>query len=284
MPRSKRKARLSRRTRKAVLDTTSFKKRDTMIPVTNLTAAGPSNTYTNSPAIILSNQSSDTSVNHPTVLLWAATARDLTDSNSVANVRQAVSQRTATSCYMRGLGEAIEIQTNSGCPWQWRRICFTYKGALPGATAGTQFGVVRESNTGFGRVLNSVPGNRNAGQTYDLFYLIFRGQNASDWMDPMTAPTDPTRITVKYDKTVSVQAPNEDGCIRKYKRFHPMNTSLVYDDDESGQNMATTYYSTQGKAGMGDYYVVDLIRSRFAATASDQMLFGATATLYWHEK
>nr|UBJ26238.1 capsid protein [Giant panda feces-associated gemycircularvirus] len=284
MPRYRKQPQLKRRLRKAVLNATTFKKRDTMITTTNATTSGPSTTYTNSPAIITANTSTDTTVNHPTVFLWCATARDLTDSNSVPAARENQTTRTSTTPYMKGLAEKIEIQTSSGAPWQWRRICFTYKGSLPGAAQTTTFSVFRESNTGYGRMLNSPAGNRNGGAQYDLFFLLFRGQNSTDWMDPMTARTDPTRVSIKYDKTVTVAAGNESGCIRKYSRYHPMEKTLVYDDDESGPNMSPAYYSTQGMQGMGDYYIVDMIRSRYGAGSSDVMVFGVNSTLYWHEK
>lgn len=271
--------------RKAVLNASSVKKRDTMIATTNATASGPSTTYTNSPAIVTANNSSDTNNNHPVVFLWCATARDLTDLSGNAYAREVQSARTSTTPYMKGLSEKIEIQTTTGVPWQWRRICFTYKGPLPGSSQTTTFSLYRESNTGYGRMLNSPSGNRNQGAQYDLFYLLFRGQNSTDWMDPMTAKVDPTRVSLKYDKTVTIAAGNESGTIRKYNRYHAMEKTLVYDDDESGATMASNFLSTSGNQGMGDYYIVDLFRSRYGANiTTDFLVFGANATLYWHEK
>ena len=63
-----------------------------------------------------------------------------------------------------------------------------------------------------------------------------------------------------------------------------MNHNLVYGDDEVGGQEATTLFSTEGKAGMGDYYVVDLFQPSFGAGESDTLYFRPQATLYWHER
>ena len=100
----------------------------------------------------------------------------------------------------------------------------------------------------------------------------------------MIAKLDATRIHIKYDKTRTLATSNQDGFIRKYKMYHPMNKTIAYDDDENGENMDTSFTSVDSKAGMGDFYVLDLIRSRFSASTSDALVFNPSATLYWHEK
>lgn len=256
-----------------------------MLPWTNLTNASQGGTtYLDSAAVINATTSSDPNVNHPVVLLWCATARDLDDANGNANLRVNEAQRTATSPYMVGLREKVEIQLSSGLPWQWRRICFTYKGPLPGSDSSTSFFPYVELSNGYRRVVNAVQGNRNTGQTYSLFELLFAGQNASDWIDPMVAKTDQSRVTIKYDKTRTLSAGNDRGYIRKFNFFHGMGSTLMYNDDEVGSGTASSRLSVNSKPGMGDFYVVDLIRSRFGGATTDQMIFGPSATLYWHEK
>lgn len=275
---------MTSRTKKAVLDVTTVKKRDNMLPRSNLTTAGATTTYQVGPAILAGNTSATTTDNHPTALLWCATARDLTNNAGNANLRVNEAARTSSTPYMVGLRDDIEIQTSSGLPWQWRRICFTYKGTLPGSGVTTTFKPYEETSIGYTRLLNPVGGNRNGGPAYDLYFTIFAGQNTSDWFDPMVAKLDRTRISVKYDKTRTIAAGNESGMIRKYHHYHPMNHTLAYDDDESGENMSTSYLSVDSKIGMGDYYVLDLVRSRYGAATSDLMTFGPSTTLYWHEK
>jgi len=63
-----------------------------------------------------------------------------------------------------------------------------------------------------------------------------------------------------------------------------MNKNLVYDDDESGDNETTNYYSVDSRAGMGDYYIYDIITPGAGGVASDQILLTSNASLYWHEK
>ena len=262
---------------------TSIKKRDTMLTYTNSVAGAQTGgtTYgSDVPAIVTGGQG----VNGAATFLWCATARDNTTSNS--NGRGTLfdmATRTTTSPYMVGLKESIEIQVSTGMPWQWRRICFTVKGSL-GLTQSSSFGLSSETSAGYVRVLNQVPGDQGTGQGYILFERLFKGQNTVDWNDVMTAKVDQTRVTLKYDKTTSLASGNEDGFIRKYNRWHDMHKTLVYNDDELGGATNAQSFSTAGKAGMGDYYVMDLFRARTGSTTSDQLSFRPESTLYWHER
>jgi hypothetical protein len=112
-----------------------------------------------------------------------------------------------------------------------------------------------------------------------------RGGNGRDWNNFFTAPLDPTRISVQYDKTISIQSGNQAGRNVVYNRWHPMNKNLVYDDDENGQETEPSGNSTRGKPGMGDYYVIDMFTSGTPiSTETSGMSFSPEATLYWHEK
>lgn len=254
-----------------------------MLSYTNSTAAaqiGGTVYASNVPAIVVGGQDA----NNAAAFLWCATARDNTTSSASGKGTQFdQSTRTSSSPYMIGLKEAIEIQVSTGMPWQWRRICFTAKGNL-GFTQSTSFALSTETSNGYVRLLNQVPGDVGGGQQYILFERLFRGQNTSDWNDVMTAKVDNTRVTLKYDQTCSLASGNEDGFIRKYNRWHDMHKTLVYNDDELGGAVNPQSFSTAGKAGMGDYYVLDLFRARQGATASDQLSFRPESILYWHEK
>nr|QTE03596.1 MAG: capsid protein [Gemycircularvirus] len=276
----RKKASMSKR---SILNTTSRKKRDTMAYYTNSTAASQSGgtTYTQDAALIVGGSST------PACFLWCATGRDYTINNTGTNgTVDDQATRTAQSCYMRGLKEAIEIQVADGLPWQWRRICFTAKGLQTLFAATTGFSLVIEASTGFQRVLNQVPGDSATTTSLRAVIetLLFKGAYARDWLDPMTARTDNSRLTIKYDKTITIASGNEDGCIRSYNRWHGMNKTLVYNDDESGGDEIGSFYSTIGKAGMGDYYVMDYFRPRTGSTSSNQLRLAPSSTLYWHEK
>lgn len=232
------------------------------------------------PAVITGGQG----FNGAATFLWCATARDNTTSTTNGKGTQFdMSTRTSSTPYMIGLKEAIEIQVSTGMPWQWRRICFTTKGSL-GLTQTTSFALSTETSIGYVRVLNQMDGSPGGGQQYILFERLFRGQNTVDWNDVMTAKVDNTRVTLKYDKTCTLSSGNEDGFIRKYNRWHDMHKTLVYNDDELGGSTNPQSFSTIGKAGMGDYYVLDLFRARTGSTTSDQLSFRPETTLYWHEK
>lgn len=273
-------------TKRKILDTTSIKKRDTMMSYTNSTSSGQvgGSQYSNAAAVI----TGQSSVANPATFLWCATARD----NSVAypgnpGNRFTPATRTSSTPYMIGLKESIEIQCNNGVPWQWRRICFTMKGnsIVPSsATTGSVFNNYIENNNGFQRVMNQVPGTVGVNPQFNLYAFLFKGAVGVDWLDPLTASTDNSRLTIKYDKTTSLASGNEDGFIRKYNRWHPMYKTLVYDDDESGGAEVANVLSTLGRAGMGDYYVVDIFRARDGAANSDQLSVRPSSTLYWHEK
>lgn len=213
---------------------------------------------------------------------WIATARD----NSVGTLPPGTvydeATRTSHVCFMKGLKENIEITTNDGLPWQWRRICFTMKGGVLAQNFDTTTQqLYAETNTGWKRVVNSAYGSAAVG---GIQSLIFRGSAGVDWSNIMTAPIETNNITIKYDRYHNIKAGNDSGTIRNYKLYHPMNKNLNYDDDEEGGKETTRNVSTAGKPGMGDYYVIDIFQPRIGGTSSSVLRFEPTATLYWHEK
>lgn len=294
MPRYRKQPSLNRKMKRAVLNATSRKKQDNMMISTNTTVGVPfgSSSYTAAPAILSANtyNASSTSALDRTAytFVYCPTARDLSNSsgaNSIVNE----AQRTATDCYIVGYKENIEIQISDGCPWQWRRIVFRTKGNVSALLVGANERIYADaaassptSNDGMLRVVNALSGNRNSGSQYNLFEIIYEGQNASDWVDPMTAITDKKRITVISDTVKTLRAGNEAGTIQKYRRYYSINKTLVYNDDELGE-ATQTQYLTSPSAGMGDLYVIDLFRARQGNTTS-LLYFTPQGKLYWHEK
>lgn len=218
-------------------------------------------------------------------MLWCATARDASYDAKLANVTDSAT-RTAQTCYMRGLSEKIQIQVADGLPWQWRRICFTYRNLttiVPNVTEANKFfySYLSIGNLGYNRVMNLLP---HPDMVNIFEAVLFRGTKGRDWQNVIMAKVDNLRVDVKYDKTVTIASGNEDGVIRKYSRWHPMNKNLVYADDEAGGEMIEAYHSVSDKRGMGDYYVVDYFVPRAGATASNQISVNMASSLYWHEK
>lgn len=224
--------------------------------------------------------------------VWGSTMRDLTLFNgSIGSVGQE-STRTSTACYMRGLFENIRVQTSSSQPWIWRRVCFKIRGPeVPFFTYNTTDTPLQNSNLPYYENSNGINRlwlNQNVngvGNTISNEYgIMFKGVRFTDWNDPITAALDNRRIDVAYDRTRIIQSSNANGIIRDYKLWHPMNKTLVYDDDESGDVENTNNFSVRDKRGMGDYYVVDLVSGGAGATSTDLISFNSNSTLYWHEK
>jgi len=267
--------------KKRILNLTSRKKRDTMLTV--------SNTDSNGASITPAAGSAYASATNAGLFLWCATARDLSPANQGASSTVTLeASRTATSCYMRGLSEKIRLQTSSGVPWFHRRICFTYKGADPfrvsrtGDTGGPQW--MSETSNGIARLWFNASVNNTPNYVNSINGIVFKGTQGQDWNDVLTAPVDNRRVTLKFDKTWTLQSSNNNGLVRERKLWHGMNKTLVYDDDEGGAFETQSNYSVESKAGMGDYYVMDYFIPGAGGTSSDLIRIDSTSTLYWHEK
>lgn len=269
---------------RAMLNRTSKKKRDTMLCWSNTNGNGV--TQATAPSSLNINGTGSAFV------VWNATARDATDSSTGNNFPAYESGRTSTTCFMRGLKENIRVQTSTGLPWLWRRICFTYKdraifdqinGVGTGGPVQNYVSFIEASN-GYGRLAFNQTLNNQAPTIAFQQARLFRGEQGQDWNDPMTAPLDTRRITVKYDKYTRISSGNSTGILRDYKRWYPMNRNLVYDDDEAGNTEAFSSFSVADKAGMGNYYVCDIIQPGYGGTTSDILSMSFEASLYWHEK
>lgn len=285
-----------------------------MLPVTNPTL-DPLIASSASPAILGSGRPVPPGAPAYTYCIpWIATRR------KPANVGNSATAQLGTGTpYMKGLSENITISTTGAAPWQWRRICFTFKSKYliepytisqgndfidfnhePFFSNGynNESGVFRPmydlaSYYGKNSTSPDVPGTVPSAY-FRLLNTLFRGVAAqqnpgqptqADYINVMTAKTDNTECTIKYDKTVTIASGNEAGMQRNYRRYHPMNKTLVYDSLEQGQNSIYDSMSTESKPGMGDYYVVDFFQARYLADADDgSLIFDPRATLYWHEK
>lgn len=265
--------------KKRILNLTSQKKRDTMLAWTNTSSSGASATPVQNATYVNGNTGG--------CYIWCATSRDLLVGGTLAP-KANESARTATTVYMRGLSERLRIQSSSGVPWFHRRICFTAKGPDPFReqfTGDTGAAVVDlENSNGQVRLWQNQTVNNTPNYQNQIYSVIFKGAQGVDWSDIITAPLDPRRITVKFDKTWTYRSGNANGMVKETKLWHGMNHNLVYADDESGTTETTSNYSTDSKAGMGDYYVVDLMGSGAGGGSSDILRIDSTSTLYWHEK
>lgn len=266
--------------KKRILNLTSTKKRNGMLTYSNTLSTGASRTVDVGPAYVNGVGSG--------FFLWNATAQDLSHLGGGDNTASQMAARTATTCYMRGLSENVRIQTSSGLPWFWRRICFTAKGPLApqsGADSPTQAPrTYQDTSNGIQRLFFNIDVNNTPNSKNNLDAVIFKGAKGVDWNDFIVAPVDTSRVTLKYDKTRTLKSGNANGTVHEAKLWHKMNHNLVYDDDETGDVESTSYFSTIAKPGMGDYYVLDIISAGTGGTSTDAILIQANSTLYWHEK
>jgi len=277
------------RSKRSILNVTSRKKRNGMLSWSNTNPDGLGvNALGIAPAFV--SGSASTSANQPCgVFFWNATAQSLFANGNGGNAIINTAERTATTCYMRGLSEHVRIQTYSGIPWFHRRICFTYKSPLE-YVAGTDAAPVvpnttyADTSNGIERLWLNLTINKNPQYSGNLYGLIFKGRVLQDWTDPIIAPLDTSRINVKFDKTFKYTSGNAAGMVREMKLWHPMNRNLIYDDDELGAGENGSYYSVENKQGMGNYFVMDLFTPGANAASGDIIRIDSNATLYWHEK
>lgn len=195
--------------------------------------------------------------------------------------------RTATKCFMRGLKEKIRIETTSSHFWLWRRICFKFVGTeLLTDNEGTAYNLWEETSAGFVRATTQI--NPSIEPSLDLWNklvsLMFKGQANIDWSELMTAPLDQSRIKVAYDRTRRIKSENEVGTLRTFTEWHPMNKTLIYNDDEEGGGKTASFLSVNNRQSMGDYYVIDLFDAGITGGGDDELIFTPEATLYWHER
>lgn len=252
-----------------------------MVAYSNTTTAGASQAVASGPLYVTGNTGY--------VGLFCPTAQQLHENAVGQNTIIDVSERTATLTYMRGFAERIRIQTSSPLPWFWRRICFTTKGPdlrlvsssdSPTNAASTFV----DTSNGIERLwLNANVNNMNntvAGWTG----RVFKGAQGADWNDFITATVDTSRITLKSDVTRTLLSGNGVGTVKEYKTWYPMNHNLRYDDDEAGAFETSSYFSTDSRQGMGDYYILDFIQGGTGGATSDILQIQSTSTLYWHER
>ncbi|QIJ55582.1 capsid protein [Marmot associated genomovirus 2] len=266
-------------TKKRILNTTSRKKRNTMLNYSNTNDTGG--------AVVGFRQSPAYTNNSAGMFVFIPTAQPLVNDSTVADIPS----RTATTCYMRGFSERLRIQTSSGCPWFHRRICFTLKGnnvfntiSPLDTTPVRDFAPYIETSNGMQRAWQNVYLNNMSNSFTAMYALLFKGALNVDWADPVVAPVDTSRVSLKFDKTWTLHSGNASGIVKERKLWHPMNKNLRYGEDENGKDETSSLLSTSSRQGMGDYYIVDLLFPGQGASATDVISISSVSSLYWHEK
>lgn len=224
--------------------------------------------------------------------LFCPSARTLSNTAATPYTVAAEAARTATTTYARGYKEKIRITSSSGQPWLWRRIVFMLKFALtsPGTdTSPNQPPVLYANTAGLGmvRVAQNIFINNTPKYAQLINELVFKGSAGVDWIDVMDAPIDTRRVDLKSDTTRRMVSGNNLGFNKEFNCWHPINKNIVYDDDEVGDSMGTSFYSVRDKRGAGNMYVMDLFspgQAGGAATNTDYLVVDFNGSYYWHEK
>ncbi|UOK20984.1 capsid protein [Chifec genomovirus UA13_100] len=268
--------------KKKILNLTSRKKRNGMLAWSNTDASGASATVAVNSATIAGSPGG--------FFCFCPTAMNLNQGATNPNYAINVAERTASTCFMRGFQENLRIQTNTHLPWFHRRVCFTWKGSGPFNTAASTdtptqtYSPYVDTSNGMERIWMNQSVNNMSNTRSNQWEILFKGALGSDWNDLITAPIDTARVSLKFDKTWCIKSGNEAGTIVERKLWHGMNKNLVFDDDETGESMKSGYFSTDSKAGMGDYYVMDIFQGGMGAASTDLLNVVSNSTLYWHER
>lgn len=270
--------------RKGILNITSTKKADHMVNANKPGPLTPVNPVTGLGPTIVSPTNGTTQA-----YAWIATARDNTNTPGVPAGGVDDSSRTADQCFMRGLRENIGIETQSNLPFQWRRICFCFKGQeILRDRVSTNVGSLYQEAAppGWMRTTTAILGTPVTDTfVYDnLETILFRGVKNLDWFDVIDAQVDHFRVDLKYDRTRTFHSGNDVGLMKKIKIWHPMNKNLEYNSDESAGGRLESVLSSNTKRSMGDYYIIDFFRFTTTATINDAISFTPEACLYWHER
>lgn len=261
---------------RTLLNKTSQKKRDNMLAFTNTTASNPfAPDFTQGGAVMRFpiGQTNPTEF----VFIFNASARPGENSTGQRGSKIDTSLRTSESIYAVGIKERIQLETNNAAPWEWRRICFTSKDDF-GEADPDESKYFRRTSNGMVRLLSA-----QEEPTY-LNDSLFEGQRNKDWLSVITAPLSRKHYSIKYDKTRVLRSTNNSGTIKNYKLWHQMGHNIVYEEEQAGENMVDSSVSVTGKAGMGNYYIMDIFRKHGVNDDQSTLTYTPESTFYWHEK
>lgn len=211
------------------------------------------------------------------IYVWNATGRPSDTSAGLRGSKMDTSLRTSESIFAVGLKERIQLETNNSAPWQWRRICFTSKDDFGEADPDTSDYFRRTSN-GMVRLLRA---QESAEYLNDQ---LFEGERNVDWLSAITAPLSRKNFNIKYDKTRVLRSANQSGLTHTFSMWHGMRKNIVYDGEQTGENMVDSSVSVTGNPGMGNYYVVDIFVKHGVADDQSTLTYTPESTFYWHEK
>lgn len=201
-----------------------------------------------------------------------------------------VSQRTSSRLWLKGISETLSFIPNDGSTWIWRRYILRVKNQFSD-DAITNSLIGAESTTGANttrkwRNYAVASSQETINATYDRIQeQVYMGVKTTDWSNQMNAKLDNTKFDVIYDKTTHLRSGNQAGAPRRIRRYHPLNCSIQYDDEENGLSITPSPTSVNSKLGKGNIFIFDLFTCPAPINATTtQLAMGSNCTLYWHEK
>jgi len=198
------------------------------------------------------------------------------------------STRLRQETYSVGYKERVEVNILGGGVWKWRRLVFTFKGsALYDGDPSWNQPYHDKSMDPEGCDMVRLINQPTSDQQQEIRRIVWDGTEGLDWLSEFTAKSDTSRITPLYDRTFTFNPRNESGYSRTFRFWHRTRRNLIYDEDEQGGTPRGpgSYVSVQGKRGMGDLYVYDIVYLAVPASSGNaSMQWSPEGTYYWHER
>ncbi|QIR82254.1 capsid protein [Chicken genomovirus mg8_401] len=221
-------------------------------------------------------------------IIWNASGRSIGRLNPTGQALFPLeADRGKSRVYFRGVAEKMSMETNSNAAWIHRRTVFldggeTIRTHMPPDTASTltgSLGYVRPLYTVLNTAAASEPG---ATAWHEISDQIYDGQHNVDWSNLITARMDSQKVKVLYDKTRRISSGNDRGTWKINKYWHPVNRTIIYDDDQDGNEINTAPWSSGSRQSAGDVIVMDIFSCADGEEA-DEIRVGVESTVYWHE-
>lgn len=252
-----------------MLNLTSIKKRDNMLAYVR----GQDGVVVPGPI--------DTGVGFQSLFMPTARTRAPTAAGEATRDRQ--------TTFSVGYKERVQIDVSGGGVWKWRRVVFTYKGDALYTDPNSEWNAPfhDKATSPRGSDMTRVINQPTTAQATAIRGVIWDGEEQIDWYSELTAKVDTKRITPLYDRTVTFNPRNESGLSRTFRLWHRTRRNLVYADDEAGgaPDAPGAYTSVDGKPGMGDLYIYDVVQLIVpAAGGTAGLRFDPQGTYYWHER
>lgn len=251
-------------TAKAILNLTSVKKRDTMIQGQ---VAGNGD-VTTQPYFRI-----DMGANG--YVAWCQNASYRERGNSLA-----APVRNLRDIFLKGFSETVRFDTNSGNPVIVRRLVVSMPTRID-----LTGGVSMPNNQPTRVVKDGVHyiGIGNGPLNINLYETLFAGKQNTDWSDVITAKPDNRRMKVHQDKTLFIKSGNAAEAVRQYKFWDRINKKVQYDDEEQGNDVYTSGFTTTSTQGhQQNVYVVYIFFNPSNVALSADIY--QQRTMYWHER